>query len=102
MDNEIMNQEVIETEDLTVPNEELEVEETYEPSLGESIATLAVLLVPLAVTYAAGVASGDRVKAGISKAKNKINTFFENRKNKKKLVNDSVEADFVEVDETEE
>lgn len=46
-------------------------EDDYTPSLGESIATFAVLVTTLAIPYVAGVVSADKVKNGIASLKEK-------------------------------
>lgn len=70
MDENKIEQEVIDINEEPESTELIDVsDEDYTPSLGESIATLAVLVAPLAISYVAGVVSSDKVKNGITNIK---------------------------------
>nr|DAE23857.1 MAG TPA: hypothetical protein [Siphoviridae sp. ct9lR64] len=84
--DENKEQEVIDINEEPESTELIDVsDEDYTPSLGESIATLAVLIAPLAISYVAGVVSSDKVKNGIADIRTRIAETAQKRAEKIKL-----------------
>ena len=101
--NNVENQELEE-----VKNEDCEIvigdeTEEYTPSAIESIATLAVLAIPLGVSYVAGVITAEPVKKTVARIKEKHQIRKEARKAKiEELKAKRVRAKITEVDDEEE
>lgn len=101
--NNVENQELEE-----VKNEGCEIvigdeTEEYTPSVIESVATLAVLAIPLGVSYVAGVITAEPVKKTVAQIKEKHQIRKEARKAKiEELKAKRVRAKITEVDDEEE
>lgn len=107
MDERIENQEIIEgSDEIEVLDDVYEENEEESVSLIESIATVAVLMTPLAVSYVAGVVSSDKVKNGIVSIKTKFSERSEKRKAKMKEIkerrNQSDEDVFEVIEDSED
>lgn len=101
--NNVENQELEE-----VKNEGCEIvigdeTEEYTPSVIESVATLAVLAIPLGVSYVAGVITAEPVKKTVAQIKEKHQIRKEARKAKiEELKAKRVRTKITEVDDEEE
>ena len=101
--NNVENQELEE-----VKNEGCEIvigdeTEEYAPSVIESVATLAVLAIPLGVSYVAGVITAEPVKKTVAQIKEKHQIRKEARKAKiEELKAKRARAKITEVDDEEE
>lgn len=101
--NNVENQELEE-----VKNEGCEIvigdeTEEYTPSVIESVATLAVLAIPLGVSYVAGVITAEPVKKTVAQIKEKHQIRKEARKAKiEELKAKRARAKITEVDDEEE
>lgn len=90
------------TEILDDVNEECDGESA---SLVESIATLAVLTAPLAISYVAGVLTSDKVKNGIANAKTRLAERSKKRKEKiaelreKRKNTDEEDTEIIDIEE---
>lgn len=72
--------------------------EEYEPSLGESIAALAILTTPLVVSYAIGVITSDGVKASISDLKTRFEMRKIRRKEKLQQIRETRKKNIIEIE----
>lgn len=104
MDENKVEQEVIDINEEPESTELIDVsDEDYTPSLGESIATLAVLAAPLAGCYILGVLSGEKVKNGIANFKEKMAEAKQKRAEKIRQFKETRSSKIVEVvDDSEE
>lgn len=98
MDENKIEQEVIDINEEPESTELIDVsDEDYTPSLGESIATLAVLAAQLAGCYILGVLSGDKVKNGIADIRIRMAEAAQKRAEKIKKLKEARSSKIVEV-----
>lgn len=99
----IENEEIIENDSNDIQVIDCVSDEDTQPTLAESLVGLAVVAVPLAATYVAGVLTGDKVKNFFADQKVKA---AENRKKRKEkleaLKNARKKPQIVEVVDSEE